>query len=174
MAKKGDRGALEPLARRLYAEGRALSEISETLDVSVTSLALWKSESKVPSAEVDEWDRARQQKRSNLQRLRDLYDDQLAFTEGTKAVDRSSAMMDALAKVGSMLERWESTERAEMARRMEEEQTVDIDRPAIFLQTLEWMAGQLREIDPEGLKVLARNFDQLVIRFKSECAKSDK
>lgn len=113
MAKKGDRAYLEPQAVRLYADGRALSDISALLDVSVTSLAKWKEESKVPSADMDEWDRARTQKRSNIQRLRDLFEDQLFFLEGLSAKDRSAPMMDTLSKMGSLLERWDKMEKAQ-------------------------------------------------------------
>lgn len=113
MAKKGDRAYLEPQAIRMYADGRALSDISALLGVSVTSLAKWKEESKVPSADMDEWDRARTQKRSNIQRLRDLFEDQLFFLEGLSAKDRSAPMMDTLSKIGSLLERWDKMEKAQ-------------------------------------------------------------
>ena len=113
MAKKGDRAYLEPQAQRLYADGRPLSDISGLLGVSVTSLARWKEESKVPSADLDEWDRARLQKRSNIQRLRDLFEDQLAHLEALRADERTAPMMDVLSKVGSLLERWDKIERTQ-------------------------------------------------------------
>ena len=113
MAKKGDRAYLEPQAQRLYADGRSLSDISGLLGVSVTSLARWKEESKVPSADMDEWDRARLQKRSNIQRLRDLFEDQLAHLEALRADERTAPMMDVLSKVGSLLERWDKIEKAQ-------------------------------------------------------------
>lgn len=113
MAKKGDRAYLEPQAQRLYAEGYSLTDIASRLDVSVTSLAKWKEESKVPSADLDEWDRARLQKRSNIQRLRDLFENQLAHMEGLSARERTAPMMDTLAKMGSLLERWDKIETAQ-------------------------------------------------------------
>ena len=113
MAKKGDRAYLEPQAQRLYADGRSLSDISGLLGVSVTSLARWKEESKVPSADLDEWDRARLQKRSNIQRLRDLFEDQLAHLEALRSDERTAPMMDVLSKVGSLLERWDKIERTQ-------------------------------------------------------------
>ena len=113
MARKGDRACLEPQAQRLYADGRTLSDISGLLGVSVTSLARWKEESKTPSAEMDEWDRARLQKRSNIQRLRDLFEDQLAHLEALRADERTAPMMDVLSKVGSLLERWDKIEKAQ-------------------------------------------------------------
>jgi transposase len=42
------------------------------------------------------------------------------------------------------------------------------DRPRLFMETLEFIAGALKDADPEGLKVLAKNFDRLVEKFKAE------
>ena len=113
MAKKGDRALLEPQAMRLYADGFALSDIVGQLDVSVTSLAKWKEESKRPGADMDEWDRARTQKRNNIQRLRDLFEDQLFYLEGLTAMERTAPMMDTLSKMGSLLERWDKIEKTQ-------------------------------------------------------------
>ena len=113
MAKKGDRTFLEPQAQRLYADGHSLTDISDTLHVSVTTLSLWKSESKKPSADMDEWDRLRTQKRSNIQRLRDLFEDQLFHLEGLSAHERTAPMMDTLSKMGALLERWDKLEKAQ-------------------------------------------------------------
>lgn len=122
MAKKGDRAYLEPQAQRLYAEGYSLTDIATRLDVSVTSLAKWKEESKAPSAPMDEWDRARGQKRGNIQRLRDLFEDQLAYIEGLHASKRDSKTADTLAKMGALLERWDKIEKAqEVADKVEQQ-----------------------------------------------------
>jgi len=48
----------------------------------------------------------------------------------------------------------------------------DIDRPALFLEDLQFIANILKELDPEGLKVLARSFDLIVARFKAEHAEA--
>jgi hypothetical protein len=113
MANKGDRAFLEPQAMRLYTDGHGLSTIAERLGVSVTSLARWKSESKVPSEEMDGWDKARSQKRGNVQRLRDLFEDQLQYLEDQHAEDRTAPMMDTLSKMGSLLEKWDKLEKAQ-------------------------------------------------------------
>ncbi len=112
MASKGGRAYLEPQAQRLYAEGIGLSAISEQLGVSVTSLSRWKSETLVPGQEMDEWDRARSQKRGNIQRLRDLFEDQLQYLEDQHASERTAPMMDTLSKIGALLERWDKMEKA--------------------------------------------------------------
>jgi len=122
MATKGDRAYLEPQAQRLYGEGYSLSDIAERLDVSVTSLAKWKAESKRPSADMDEWDRARGQKKGNIQRLRDLFEDQLSFMEGLSAIKRTAPMMDTLAKIGALLERWDKIEKVQAVANKVEQQ----------------------------------------------------
>ena len=50
--------------------------------------------------------------------------------------------------------------------------TVDIDRPKLFLEDIQFIAQVLKEIDPEGLKVFARNYDAVVARFKEAHAKA--
>jgi hypothetical protein len=54
----------------------------------------------------------------------------------------------------------------------EEDAAPDLDRPALFLEDMQFIAKCLKEIDPEGLKVLARNFDVIVARFKAEHAQT--
>ena len=110
MARKGDRSLLEPLARKLYADGKTLQEISEQLGVSVTSLSNWKNETLDPSTGIDEWDRSRHQKGSFRQRMRDLYDRHLELMEGTDAEDITSAMTDTLSKLGALVERFDKLE----------------------------------------------------------------
>jgi hypothetical protein len=45
-----------------------------------------------------------------------------------------------------------------------------IDRPAIFLEDLEFIASVLKDRDPEGLKVLANSFDVLIEQIKAKYA----
>jgi len=46
----------------------------------------------------------------------------------------------------------------------------NVDRPALFLESLKFIAGILKETDPEGLKILAQNFDEIVDKFKVQHA----
>ena len=48
----------------------------------------------------------------------------------------------------------------------------DIDKPSLFLENMEFITGFLKDHDPEGLKVLARNFDTLIEEFKKTHAKT--
>ncbi len=165
MASKGDRASLEPEAIRLYADGHTLAAIGEQLEVSVTSLAKWKKGSKRPDCDQDEWDRARLQKRANIQRLKDLFERELAHVEAQPAGNISAPAMDALSKLGALVKRWDEVDRAEAAA---SQVAPEIDRPAVFLENLQWIAGKLKESDPEGLKVLGSNFDTLINQFKAE------
>ncbi|MDH5524456.1 MAG: DUF1804 family protein [Desulfobulbaceae bacterium] len=110
MAKKAGQ---EPIARRLYADGMTLEEISGQLGVSVVSLSKWKTATKDPVSGVDEWDKARQQKRGNIQRLRDLFNEQLEYFENLRPEERTAPMMDTLSKMGALLERWDKMEKAQ-------------------------------------------------------------
>jgi transcriptional regulator with XRE-family HTH domain len=170
LGAKGDRAAKEPLAKDLYAQGSTLTEISERLDVSVTSLSKWKAESKRPSVDLDEWDQARQGHRAFVDELRAMFKEQLTYVKALKPAERDSAVMDTLSKTAAIVRKWDDIERAEAAKAQEGQAAPEIDRPALFLGNLEWLAIKLRDMDPEGLKVLARNFDALIIQFKSEHA----
>jgi transposase len=129
MASKGDKALLEPQARRLYADGHSLSAISKQLAVSETSLSRWKKETMAPGAELDEWDRARSQKRGNVLRLRDLFEEQLEYLEELHPSERSAPMMDTLSKMGALLERWDKMEKAQRVAEEVVEEEVVIDNP---------------------------------------------
>ena len=60
----------------------------------------------------------------------------------------------------------------DIRQRTETSQALAVDRPRVFLEDMEFVASVLKEIDPEGLKILSRNFDQVVKRFKDENAKA--
>ena len=151
-----------------YADGATLEQISAQVEVSVTSLSKWKTSTLDPKSNVDEWEKARAQKRSNHQRLRDLFERELQYVEAQAQGSLSASSMDALTKLGALVKRWDDVERARTA--LESPVAVEIDRPALFLETLEWLGKKLRETDPEGLKVLARNFDDLIEAFKNDHA----
>ncbi len=140
MAEKGAKARLAPQAQRLYADGHSLADISAMLDVSVTSLARWKAETRRPSADMDEWDRARAQKRSNIQRLRDLFEDQLTHMEGLTAMERTPPMMDTLSKMGALLERWDKMEKAQ---RVADEVTERMKRAGLTDETVDSIRRQI-------------------------------
>lgn len=107
MAEKGDKAKLHDVAFRMYAEGKSLTEIEATLGVSRQTLAKWKADSKVPSEELDAWDKARQVKRDSTQRLQDLFHRQLSYIEELRPDEITAPMMDTMAKLGALVERWD-------------------------------------------------------------------
>ncbi len=105
MGQKGDRAAKEPLAIRMYAEGKTLEAIAADLDISPTSLRNWKSQTMIPGGEIDEWDRARQQRRNMSCRLKDIYEEQVKYIEELRPDERTAPMIDALSKMGALVEK---------------------------------------------------------------------
>ncbi len=57
-------------------------------------------------------------------------------------------------------------EGVELKRGKKEEKVPEIDRPKLFLEDMEFIARSLQEIDPEGLKTFARNFEAITGKFK--------
>lgn len=110
MGQKGDFPSKNGLAQRLYADGHSLAEIGRQLDVSETTLRRWKADALVPGAEMDEWDRARTQKRGNISRLKDLFERQLEYLESLHPADVNAQMTDTLSKLGALVERWDKAE----------------------------------------------------------------
>ena len=144
MASKGDKGYLEPQALRLYADGNSLSTISDQLGVSITSLSRWKADTKSPSQDMDEWDRARSQKRGNISRLRDLFEEQLLHLETTPARQRTAPMMDTLSKLGSLLERWDKMEKAQ---RVAEDVVKEVTKAGLTTETANEIRRQILGIN---------------------------
>lgn len=158
MAEKGARARLEPVARQMYMDGQTLDQISAVLDVSRQTLSDWKSRTKRAGDALDEWDKAREMKSSNVQRLRALFDRELTALENSRAGEMSAVSLDAITKLGTLVQRWEQAETGPT-----------YDRPRVFLENLQFIIGWLRENDPEGLKVLAESFDPLTSAFKAAC-----
>lgn len=56
---------------------------------------------------------------------------------------------------------------ARLDKETKQEIVIKADKPAIFLECIEFIASVLKDTDPEGLKVLAANFDELISRYKA-------
>lgn len=158
MAEKGARARLEPIARQMYVDGQSLEEIAQVLAVSRQSLSDWKGRTRKPGENLDEWDKAREHKRSNVERLRALFDRELTALEESRAGEMSAMSLDAITKLGTLVQRWEVAEKSPA-----------YDRPRVFLENLQFIVGWLRDNDPEGLKALAESFDAVTLAFKEEC-----
>lgn len=137
---------LEAIAGRLGPEGP-----------SVTTLSGWKQDG--------EWDRLATEwaesqaelKRDSLKLRQKLIKRALAIMDepkpGPQELYAASAIANRLGKGAG--------------ERQEDRPEPEFDRPAVFLENLQFMGACLKEIDPEGLKVLARNYDLIIARFKA-------
>lgn len=135
MGVKGDKAAKEPLAKRMYADGYNLAQISREMDISETTLRRWKNDSRIPEEDLDGWDKARVQKRGHVQRLRDILEEQLKYIEGLVPEDRTSKTFDALSKIAALVERIDKME-AEIRRKAIEE-AADVVKEAAQQQGLD-------------------------------------
>ena len=159
MAEKGARTQLEPVARQMFIDGKSLTDIEAALDVSRQTLSAWKAQTKKPSEEFDEWDKARARKASFGLRFEALLERELAFAEERQPGAIEGGTLDNLSKIGALVARFRETENK-------------IDKPALFMEAMEFIAGYLKEKDPEGLKAMAKNFDGIIEAFKVKHAQT--
>lgn len=120
MAVKGDKSRLEPVAQRMYADGQNLTEIEAALGVSRQTLSQWKADTKRPDDELDGWDKARRRRTGVVNRIRALFDREMAFLEDLPAGQMPPASIDSLTKLGALVERWEKMAAAARKRALEE------------------------------------------------------
>ncbi len=130
MAAKGDKARLYDMAVRMYtADGKSLTEIEAALGVSRQTLSAWKGDTRKPGETLDEWDRAKAQKRENIRRLKDLFERELRHVEEQPQGSLTAASMDALSKLGSLVQRWEAVERAAALAGQDDPAAAETSRP---------------------------------------------
>jgi hypothetical protein len=157
MAEKGARTQLEPVARQMFIDGKSLTDIEAALDVSRQTLAAWKGSTKKPSEEFDEWDKARARKASFGLRMEALLERELTFAEDKQPGAIDGGTLDNLSKLGALVVKFRSTDNG-----------ATYDKAKVFLENLQWIVAWVRGNDPEGLKVLAADFDAMTMQFKTE------
>ncbi|WP_028318953.1 DUF1804 family protein [Desulfobulbus elongatus] len=156
MAVKGDKARLYDVAFRMYAaDGKSLTEIEQALGVSRQTLSQWKADTRRPSDNLDEWDRAREQKRSNVQRLRALFDRELNALEASVAGSLTAVQLDAVTKLGSLVLRAEQHEAAAALK-------AEAMRGTLFLDFVRDMIVFAGKHDPALLQALEDNFDDMI------------
>lgn len=156
MAEKGARAQLEPVARQMYIEGQSLTAIAETLDVSRNTLTDWKARTKKPSDDLDEWDKARERKNTFGLRMESLLERELTYVEERQPGAIEGVTLDNLSKLGALVVKFKQVEATGSG----------FDRAKVFLENLQFIAGWMKENEPQGLKVLASSFDELTQSFK--------
>jgi transposase len=158
MAEKGARAELEPLVRQKYIETGNLALSAEAYGVSRQSASDWKSRTKKPGEDKDEWDQARERKSSYGLRMEKMLDREMTHAENCLAGKVESVTLDNISKIGSLVVKFKSLEST----------GTGYDKGKVFLENLQWMVSWLRENDPEGLKTLAADFDAMTMQFKTE------
>lgn len=155
MAEKGARARLEPVARQMYVDGQSLSAIEEALGVSRQSLADWKARTRRPGEELDEWDKAREQRQSTGRRLKNLLERELAFAEEVEAGKLGPQTLDGISKLGALVQRFEQAEREAALKSTAQ-------RAALFLDFVRDLIEYGSRNDPELVRVVESNFDELI------------
>jgi hypothetical protein len=139
-------------AEDLYVvEGFTLEAIAGKLPVSLTTLSRWKQEG--------EWEERR---RELARALREIKRNTILLRQRLSLAALENLDPQKVYAFSRLEPR-----AAAASDRPEARREVEPDLPALFLKSLEFMAGVLKDEDPEGLKVLARNFDLIVNRFKA-------
>ena len=136
-------------ARALYViDGLTYAQVAEELDVALVTLKRWGSD--------EGW---KNRRRNYTTKVHDIESGYIELLETLlqKAKDSKDPQdVYALARMAKIAE----------IKKKDESETPDIDRPKFFLEDVQFVAGVLKEVDPEGLKVFARNFDLIIQRGK--------
>lgn len=143
-------------AEEFFVENRMThEEIARRLDIGLSTVKRWSTDGNWKKLREEHFERRRTLKQ-NLARLRE------------KMIKQASDNLDpqdvyAVARLEKLMQEREVKS---------EENAPDTDRPKIFLENMEFVAEILKDVDPEGLKALARNFDVIVKRFKERYAET--
>jgi len=155
MAEKGARARLEPIAFRMYAEGQTLEAIAAALDVSRQTLSDWKARSRRPNEELDDWDKAREQKTSTGRRLATLLDRELEFAENASPGQIGPQTLDGISKLGALVQRFEQAEREAALKSTAQ-------RAALFLDFVKDLIEFGGRNDADLVRAVENNFDDLI------------
>jgi transcriptional regulator with XRE-family HTH domain len=147
---------LKDRARELYVfDGLTLDQVAKETGIPESTVKRWSAE--------DGWADERREHKATLQDIRrNTLQLRKAFVaKAMGSLDPqdvyAAVRLEALAQRG--------------AKKEEQVAQAEIDRPKVFLENLQWIAGWLKENDPDGLKVLAVNIDAMTEAFKAECLK---
>lgn len=155
MAEAHDYG-VRTLAEQLYVyRGLTQEQAAKELGIGVSTVEGW--------ARSGEWRKKRddylKSKSQTLARLVGFRDKILDTLEAEIQPATVHQLLAAYRQTDSMIET-----------KLAGEKGAEIDRPALFLKDLQFVASVLQEADPEGLKILSRSFDLIVSRFKESLA----
>ncbi|MDD2853543.1 MAG: hypothetical protein PHY09_16785, partial [Desulfuromonadaceae bacterium] len=89
-----------------------------------------------------------------------LLERELTYAEARLAGAVEGSTLDNLSKLGALVVKFKT---------IEAQGGATYDRPKVFLENLQWLINWVKENDPEGLTVLARNIDAICLAYKMEC-----
>jgi len=137
-------------ARELYViDGLSLEQTARETDIPIGTVKRWSSD--------DGWFEEKQQYRRQLAAI-----DQDTVRLKKMMTERAIETLDP-----QVIHAWKAIK---VDRKSTETREPDIDRPKLFLEDMEFVAETLKDVDPEGLKIFARNFEIIVNRFKEAAA----
>jgi transposase len=141
------------LARELYViDGLTFEQAAERTSVNAATLKRWAKEEDWPGRK----ERRLRQDLGLKEQYRELQ---------RKVIEQALDTLDPQRIYAAM-------KLEQMLHPDKEAKETEVDRPRIFLEDLEFIAGVLNEINPEGLKVVAGSFGIIVERFKERHAKA--
>ena len=141
-------------AEELYiVDARTFEQVAADTGVSVSQLKNW--------AAADGWRERREEYRAAR---RDIRSTMMKLRQ--KMASEASVSADPQ-KVFAFI-RLEAL--AEKKERKTDGGAAKVDKPALFMESVEFIAAYLRDTDPEGLNILAKNFDGIIEAFKERHA----
>ncbi|MGD0020817.1 MAG: hypothetical protein ABSC54_00795 [Smithellaceae bacterium] len=155
MAKEIDWEIRERAEELYVVDGLTFEETAAQTKVSVNQLKNW-SAAEGWREKREEYRKAKKDIRSTLMLLR-----QKLATEAAKDADPQKIF--AFIRLEAIAEKRE---------RRPEGAAMKIDRPALFMEAIEFIAAFLKDNDPAGLKILGNNFDKLIETFKAKYAQT--
>jgi len=137
-------------AEELYiVDARTFEQVAADTGVSVSQLKNWAADGDWRQKRAD-YRAARQSIRSTMMTLRQKMASEAAVSADPQKVF-AFIRLEAL---------------AEKKERKTDGGAAKVDKPALFMESIEFIASYLRDTDPEGLKILAKNFDGIIAAFK--------
>lgn len=153
MAKEIDWEIRERAEELYIVDGFTFEQTAKETGVSVNQLKNWAA-AEGWREKREEYRKAKKDIRSTLLALR-----QKLATEAAKDADPQKIF--AFIRLEALAEKKE---------KRQEGPALKVDRPALFMEAIEFIAAFLKDNDPAGLKILANNFDKLIEAFKAKHA----
>jgi transposase-like protein len=151
-------------AEHLYCVvGRTFDQVAEATGIAASTLKRW--------SELYGWQERKEKIRKSL-RIIEMNKIEMRVKAAEKCIeDLAPQNVYAFAALETLAQK-EARVAEDGRRKIEDGGKIgEVDRPALFIEDLKFIAEVLKEVNPEGLKVLAGSFDEIVSRFKAALTK---